>query len=34
MGRRVSGGGGRGFQNFSPLLDGNYGNDENHDGLI
>ena len=33
MGRRVSGGG-RGFQNFSPLLDGNYGNDENHDGLI
>ena len=32
MGRRVSGGGG--FRNFSPLHHGNYGNDENHDGLI
>ena len=32
MGRRVSGGGGSRI--FSPLHDGNYGNDENHDGLI
>lgn len=34
MGGEESFGGGRGFQNFSPLHDGNYGNDENHDGLI
>ena len=35
MGRRVSGGGGGGGVSriFSPLLDGNYENDENHDGL-
>lgn len=30
---RVSGGGG-GVKNFSPLHNGNYGHDENHDGLI
>ena len=34
VGGEESFGGRRGFQNFCPLHDGNYGNDENHDGLI